>query len=305
MVPADIVFPVLVHLNGQLVPAERAAVSAFDRGFLFGDGVYEGIRAFGARIFAGLLHVQRMRAGLAETRIEGFDPAALLPLSLELLRANGLHDASIYWQVTRGAPRDVTDAGALRNRIPGRSSGYAPTVFGYGAPMPPVSAYLEPKAKRVAVRPDTRWLRGHVKSISQMGGVLAAYEADEDGAEDAILLRDGLVTEGIATNVFVSIGGEIVTPPEGGGLILPGVTRRILLDADPTIRVGEVTERDLRRADEVMLAGTFTMVAAATTLDGLPVGDGRVGPAARRLLKTLTGAVERELEGSAPVARRA
>lgn len=284
----------IVHLNGALVPAAQARVSPFDRGFLFGDGVYEGLRSFGGALVGLDAHVARLAEGLAECRIEGFDPRSIGPLTAHLLRANAMHDAFIYWQVTRGAPANLDDASSVRTRVPSGRARLTPTVFGFCTPLPPLHAYTEPPTRTAAVRPDTRWLRGHVKSISLIGGVLAALEADELGAEDAILVRDGKVTEGVATNVIIAGGGSIATPPVRALPILAGVTRRLLLEAEPSIEVREIPEAELRAADEVMLVGTSTMVTAVTALDGRPVGDGAAGPAARRLLASLVGAIRAE-----------
>jgi D-alanine transaminase len=286
---------VIVHLNGKLVGAESARVSPFDRGFLFGDGVYEGLRAADGVIVALGAHVERMRQGLAEARIHGFDVDALGELSAQVLDANGLADAFVYWQVTRGAPPiGRANAVELRSRAPAAGS-LTPTVLGFAGALPPVRTYVEPRTRSAIVRPDDRWTRGHIKSISLMGGVLAAYDAVEQGAEEPLLVRDGCVTEGVATNLFASIGGSIVTPPVGEGRILDGVTRRLLLGAEPSIRVAPIAEADLLRAEEIMLVGSATMLVSITRLNGRPVGDGGPGPQARRLLATLVGAIERDI----------
>ena len=120
----------IVHLNGSLLDADAARISPFDRGFLFGDGVYEGLRASRSHIIGLPEHVDRLRDGLAETRIAGFDPESLGPISHALLDANGLADAFIYWQITRGVP---LPGQPLRQRVPGAGP---PTVFGYAAPLP-------------------------------------------------------------------------------------------------------------------------------------------------------------------------
>jgi D-alanine transaminase len=285
---------VIVHLDGRLVPAAQARVSPFDRGFLFGDGVYEGLRSFGGAVVGLDAHVARLADGLGECRIKGFDPRSLGPLTADLLRANAMDDAFIYWQVTRGAPPNLDDPSAVRTRVPGGQAPLKPTVFGFCTPLPPLNAYREPPTRTAAVRPDTRWMRGHVKSISLIGGVLAALEADEQRADDAILVRDGGVTEGVATNVFIAKGGLIATPPVRALPILAGVTRRLLLEAEPSIEVREIAEAELRAADEIMLVGTSTMVTAVTALDGRPVGGGAAGPAARRLLASLVSAIRAE-----------
>lgn len=282
----------LVHLNGQLVPPEHASVSVFDRGFLFGDGVYEGLRTTagpsGAAVIIGdAEHEDRFAAGLREARIP-FDAARITSLTDELVRANNLVEAFVYWQVTRGTPAGA--AGPARPRVASKNT--SPTVVGFATPVQPVSAYVVPEVKKAAVRPDTRWLRGRLKSISLLGGVLAAYEADEQGADDAIMVRNGLATEGTATNLIIARGGTLVTPSLESAPMLAGVTRRLLVERDPTIVQRPVTEAELRSADEVMLVGTKTMLVSISHLDGAPVGVGQApGPMARRLLKTLVDAV--------------
>lgn len=294
----------LVHLNGRLVPADEARVSVFDRGFLFGDGVYEGIRTEAGVIVGQELHAERMRRGMEEMRMDAspyaFDPSALSYLTAELLEANGLREAAVYWQVTRGTPGPGEP---LRQRTPTRTM--KPTVFGYAIPTKAARTYVVPEARKAALRPDTRWERGHLKSIALLGGVLAAIEADEAGCDDAILYKGDLITEGTATNVlFVPRGGDhVVTPSLTSAPMLAGVTRVLLMEADPTIEERPVTVEELLSADEIMLAGTYTMVAAVTRLNDKPVGDaagrnGAPGPWATKLLRTLVGAIERDVHSS-------
>lgn len=285
----------IVHLDGSLVPGAEARVSVFDRGFLFGDGVYEGLRASDGHVIAIGAHVRRMREGLAKVRIEGFDPGALPEMTRELLRANGLEDAFVYWQVTRGVPAPGEPA---RARIPGRGCRMRPTVLGFATPQSPITSDMAPGVRTAVVAPDLRWRRGLIKCVSLMGGVLAAIEADEAGAEDAVMVREGLVAESVAANVFIAKDGVFATPALDSAPILAGVTRGLLLRADASIEERPVTEEELRQADEVMLVGTTTLVAAVTHLDGRPVGRGedagRPGPMCRRLMKTLLGAIERD-----------
>jgi len=284
---------VIVYLNNRLVPHEEATVSVFDRGFLFGDGVYEGLRTSRGVVIGLDRHCARMRAGLDEARIRGFDTNRVGPLVDELLAATGLSDAFVYIQVTRGVPADP----AARARVP--KPGTPPTVFAYATPVTPVDQCRVPESRTAALRPDTRWTRGHLKSISLLGGVLAAIEASEAGADDAIMHRDGLVTEGTATNVFAAINGRIVTPALACAPMLAGVTRALLMDADPEIEERPVSVEELKRADEIMLVGTRTMVAWVSTLDGAPVGNGAArdpGPHAQRLLDLLRSAIERDVD---------
>lgn len=283
------------------MPIERARISPLDRGFVFGDGVYEGLRAVavdggrGTHIVALGRHVDRMRLSLRECRIE-FDPAALEQASYDLLAANSLRDAFVYWQVTRGTPR--LDAGdPARTRVP--APGMAPTVFGYCAPQPPLSAFAEPARKTAVTLEDVRWSLGHIKSTSLMGNVLLTMAADRAGAEEAIFLRHGLVGEGSATNVLVAVEGphgerQVATPSLESVPILKGVTRSILLDAGCGIVERAVRAEELERASEIMVIGTTTMVASIVRLNGRSVGTGAPGPESKRLLKVLLSAIEGE-----------
>lgn len=287
----------IVHLNGRLIPAEQAAVSPFDRGFIFGDGVYEGMRSFAGRIHSPERHVRRMEAGLGESRI-GWDPARLEEMCEELVEANNLPDAFIYWQVTRGTPRQGQP---VRTRIP--SGPMDATVFGYCIPQPALEKFEKegPASVHCSVREDTRWTRGHLKSISLLGNVMAAIESTDAGAQDAILVREGLVGEGTCANLILAVpaaGGrtEVVTPSLDSVPILGGVTRAVLLEECRDIVARPVRIEELFRASELMLCGTTAMVTSVTKLDGRPVGGGEAGPVARRLLKSLTGFVRKELE---------
>lgn len=279
----------LVFLNGSLVPAEQATVSAFDRGFVFGDGVYEGLRAFAGRIRALDDHVARLAGGLREIRL-AWDATQLRQIVPVLLGANQLDDAFIYLQVTRGTPGSGQ---ARRARVP--DGPMPPTVFAFCVPAPTLERSLEPAGKTAMTVEDFRWQRGHIKSISLGANVMAALMADEHHEDDVIFVRDGLVGEGTATNVVVSLDGRLVTPALDSVSILSGVTRALALSGRSGIEVRPVTVAELRRADEVMLVGTLTMVASVVRLDGAPVGDGRVGPAARDLAQALAAQIRANL----------
>ncbi len=283
----------IVHLNGRLVPRESARIDPFDRGFLFGDGLYEGLRAFGSVIYGLDLHAERLRMALGESRLVGFDPDDLGALSAELLDANRLRDAFVYWQITRGAPAPGSASKDLRKRIPG-SEIPGPTVFGYCLPLPGVDECRAPKEVRAATVEDTRWTRCHIKSTSLMGNVLHAIEASERGEDDAIMLREDKATEASSTNLFVAKGGRIATPPVDRGLNLRGITREKLLRVRPDIEVREIAEAELHDADEIMLAGTITMIASVTRLDGRPVGRGGPGPEAAAVYEALVADIRKE-----------
>jgi D-alanine transaminase len=283
-----------VYLNGQIVPSERAMVSVFDRGYLMGDGVYEGLRSFRGRTHSVGRHVERFRFGLGQAGI-AWDPEQLEPLTDKLLAANNLADAFIYWQVTRGVPGPGQP---LRTRVP--AGPMTPTVFGFCAPQPVIETFETVPTCSAAVVEDCRWTRGRLKSTSLLGNILGAIEAAEAGAKEALMVRDGLVTEGSATNVILALptpdgGTELVTPSLDSVPILAGVTRARVLELDPHIHERAVREEELQLASEVILVGTTALVTSVTQLDRRPVGSGKAGPQARRLLGLFVGMVREEL----------
>lgn len=284
----------IVYLNGEFVPAERACVNVLDRGFLLGDGVYEGLRAFAGSVHIVDRHIRRMREGLAEARIE-WDPTHLGELSDRLMKAAGLRDAFLYWQVTRGVPSAGQPA---RTRVP--AGPMTPTVLGFCTPQPALESYTSPPTIQAAIVEDCRWTRGRLKSISMLGNVLAAIEAAEHGAREAVLVRDGLVTEACACNVILAVPGEggeteLVTPSLESVPILAGVTRQIILELDPSIVERPVLARELERASEVILVGTTSLVTSVTMLGGRPISGGVPGPHATRLLGTYIEHVRQDL----------
>lgn len=284
----------IAYLDGQFLPAHEARVSPFDRGFLFGDGVYEGLRAFSGRVRALDEHLQRMRRGLLEARID-FDTSRLAPLTNELLARNNLQDSFIYWQVTRGAPGPQDP---IRERIPSRP--LEPTVFGMPVPMPGLDSYREPMTCTGALVEDLRWKRGHVKSVSLLGNVLGAMEARDAGAVEAIMHADGLVSESCASNVLVAFPDRrIATPDLESTSILDGMTRRTILDIEPAIDVRPVMVDELRQVSEIMLCGTTAMVTSVVKLDGVTIGDGTPGPVARTLLDRFVATIRSEVGAAA------
>lgn len=292
---------VQIYLNGEIVSRDAARIDPFDRGFLFGDGVYEGLRAFGGHIVGMEGHIARLAGGLRDAGIP-WDAGRLRGVCEKVLAANGLADAFIYFQATRGVP---APGEPVRSRV--LTGEVRPTIFAYATPTPGLGVYTSPPTKSAITTPDMRWLRGLIKSTSLMGSVLAANEASHANADDAILIRtmvggEKLAGEGTSANLVAVIdrGGaagtgpgelEIVTPPLDGAPILAGVTRDILLQGAARrgieIRVRNLHEHQLLKAREIMLCGTLTMVTAITRLNGVAVGDGKVGQQARRLLGVL------------------
>ena len=270
-------YPPLVYLNGAFLPSDQAQVSVFDRGFVFADGVYEVIPAYGGRLFRLPQHLARLDNSLAGIRLS--NPLAARDwqaLFTRLVEAGGGADQYVYLQVTRGpAERDH----AFPKQI-------TPTVFAYSQALKyPEPAQLSAGVAAITV-PDIRWQRCDIKAIALLPNVLMRQQATEQGAAEAILLRDGRMTEGSASNIFIVLNGVLVTPPKGP-FILPGVTRDLALELARAHGLAceerAVTESELRGADELMLSSSTKELLPITRLDGKPVGSGQPGPLHARL----------------------
>jgi D-alanine transaminase len=290
----------LVYHDGQIVPATEARVSVFDRGFLFGDGIYEGLRAFDGWVRNLDDHVARMQQGLDEAGI-CWDASALHDLCPRLLDANNARDAFMYWQITRGTPKPGQP---VRARL--AEPDITPTIFGYCQPLPAVEGLREPTSCSAVTLPDTRWHKGHVKAVSLIANVMTARDAANAGGDEAIMLRDGRVSESCATNIFVAVpdgtgGHRLLTPPLDDVSILPGVTRQIILGLCPEIKVRPISAEELAGASEVFLTGTITTVKSVVQLDGKPVGTGTPGPIARDVLDRYTAFIAVQLAARAVV----
>lgn len=270
----------VAYLNGQFVPKAEAMIPVEDRGFIFGDGIYEVVRAIEGRLIAWPAHAVRLANGLAGLRIDatGTESATLEDVCGRLLRANGLAtgEATIYIQVSRGAaPRT--------HHFP--PAGTATTIYASASPFTP-NLEMRAKGAKGITYPDQRWARCDLKTVNLLGPVLARQAAAEAGAYEAILHRDGMVMEGAATNCFAVLDGALRTAPLTN-YILPGITRSLLLPiaAKLGLRVEEraITLRELAHVEELFVCGTTTDVQAIVTLDGAPVGSGTVGPQTARL----------------------
>jgi D-alanine transaminase len=269
-----------VYWNGEYVARDRAQVSVDDRGFVFGDGIYEGVRVIEGRLFEWHAHAVRMVNGLSGLRI-AFGPervAELEAVAGRLVRDNdlGRGEALVYLAVTRGAaPRS--------HGFP--PAGTPPSVF-VSATRLARSRERAPDGVRAIAFEDMRWSRCDWKTLNLLGSVLARQAAIEAGAFEAILVRDGLVTEGAATTVFAVIDGAVRTHPLSHR-ILPGITRTVVLacarDLGLTVREDAMTEAELRHASELFLCGTTTDITPVITLDGSPVATGTPGPITMKL----------------------
>lgn len=257
--------PRICYLNGDFLPLREARVSVLDRGFIFGDAVYEVIIASGGRIFALDEHLARLDRSLAAVLItnplHNHEWADLLN---RVVAENGGGEQSIYLQVTRG----------VAEREHGFPIGIAPTVFAMCRPLT-VKAGVECVA--ALVLPDNRWLRCDIKATALLPNILLRNQAIAAGAYEAILVRDEFVTEASASNVFVVHGGRVTTPPLSA-LLLAGVSRALLIDVllggDVAVDEAPVTLAMLHNADEVWLTSTTRDLVAVAHIDGAAVGNG-------------------------------
>ncbi len=264
----------IVYLNGTYLPREQALIPVEDRGFIFGDGIYEGVRAVDNRLFEWDAHAERMVNGLAGLRIAfgAADVAALKGVCETLVADNGFADgeAFLYLEVSRGA------APRTHNFPP---AGTAPTVFVVASKLN-VSRPQREVGVNAITYPDLRWKRRDWKTVNLLGNVLARQAAAEAGAYEAILHEDGIVTEGAATNVFAVIDGTLRSHPLTQR-ILPGITRKVVVDVIRELGLTLVEEPipfdRLAGAEEIFLCGSTTDVTPVISLDGAPVGTGAAG----------------------------
>ncbi len=273
-----------VYLNGQYVPRGEAMISVEDRGFIFGDGIYEVVRVVEGKVFTWDAHATRMAHGLDGLRIDraGTDSATMHTVLERLIAENGLTsgEATVYIQVSRGAATRV-------HHFP--PAGTKTTIYASPAAFKVNTAMRTNGAKGIT-HPDQRWARCDLKTVNLLGPVLARQAAAEAGAYEAIMHRDGMITEGAATNCFAVIDGVLRTAPLTN-YILPGITRGVLLEIarEQGIRYEErpFTLRELPFVQELFVCGTTTDVQAIVTLDEKPIADGKVGPITARLRDAL------------------
>jgi D-alanine transaminase len=269
--------PDIACVNGRFGPLADAVVSAEDRGFQFGDGVYEVIRTYHGQPFAIEAHLQRLeRSAQALHLSTGHAPAQWISLIHEGLRLSQYPDTKIYLQVTRGqAPRDHPFPHDL-----------APTTVLTFRELRPFEASTRQVGVNAITVDDVRWGRCDIKSVNLLANVLARQRAKEAGAFEAILVREDLVTEGSVSNVAVVRNGGIQTAPEGNR-ILSGVTRAIVLEMAKKeglpVLEDFVSRADLFAASEVFLTGTTVEILSVVRVDGRMIGDGRPGAVSRLL----------------------
>lgn len=268
----------IVFLNGSFLPIEEAKVPFMDRGFLFGDGVYEGVGVLDGRLIDNEAHLERLERSLREIRIPNpYTRAEWTRFEEELARRNGMTEGFIYFQITRGvAERDFV--------FPDNAT---PTVAMFTQAKSIAKAPAAETGIAVITVPDLRWKRRDIKSISLLAQVLAKQAAKEAGAQEAWMVEDGFVTEGGSSSAFiVTKAGSIVVRPLSHA-ILPGITRKSLLQLAQ--ETGIVLEERLFTVDEAydaaeaFLTSASNFVLPVVRIDGRPVGNGRPGPLTKRL----------------------
>ncbi|MGY4827422.1 D-amino acid aminotransferase [Sphaerotilaceae bacterium SBD11-9] len=271
----------LCYLNGEYLALRDAKVSVLDRGFMFGDGIYEAFPAYGRRVFRFDDHMARLARGLAKLRIANpFTEAQWLAHCRKLIAAQAADDQAVYIQVTRGV--------APRNHV--MPTDIEPTVFIMATPLAAPTAEQRHKGVACLTARDFRWERGDIKSTSLLGNVLARQMSADHGAAETILLRDGYLTEGSASNVWVVHEGALLGPPKSEHL-LEGVRyellRELCEEEGIAYNLRPVPEADLLAADEILLSSASKEVLPVTQLDGEAVGHGALrgkpGPVYARL----------------------
>lgn len=271
----------LCHLNGQTLPLRDAKVSVLDRGFIFGDGIYEVIPVYGRRCFRFDEHMARMGRSLAKLRIanpHGRD--GWLALVRELVAAQPSDDQLVYIEITRGV--------ALRDHV--MPEGITPTVFVMTSPMKPPSAEQRHQGVACVSARDFRWERGDIKSVSLLGNVLARQISADQGATETVMFRDGWLTEASGSNVWVVHEGALLGPPKSEH-VLDGIRVDLLAELCADVGIAynlrPIAESDVRSADELILTSATKEVLPVTRLDGEPVGHGALrgkpGPVYARL----------------------
>lgn len=283
----------VVYLNGKYTPKEKAFISVDDRGFLFGDGIYEVSAGYRGKLFRWPRHLARVQRGLAALRID-YDPSALEEVHLRLLAENDLARvpvAYIYLEITRGvAPR--------AHQFP--TTPVAPTVYLFaGEYHRPPSDRWERGFSSVTV-PDQRWARVDVKTIQLLPNVLGKQAAIDNGVDEIVYVKDGMAIEGALNNFFTVFGRTVVTHP-ASNQILAGISREVVLELCPKLgyRVEQkaITLAELYQADEAFHTGTLTEVKPCVQVDGRPIGTGKPGPVTRALYDAFLAEAERAAAG--------
>ncbi|MNR82670.1 D-alanine aminotransferase [compost metagenome] len=269
-----------VYLNGHMTPLSEAKISVLDRGFIFGDGIYEVIPVYAGKPFRPTQHLQRLLRGLNAIGIDNpHTEQEWLNLVRQVLAAAPSADQLAYIQVTRGVAR-------RSHAFP--NGELTPTVFIMVNPLTLPSEEARTKGVACVSMPDQRWLHCEIKSISLLGNVLAAQNAAEQNASESIQFRDGFLTEGSASNVWIVKQGILAGPPKDN-LVLEGIryglVEELCTENDIPFQLRRISRDEVFAADEVLLSSASKEILPVVTLDGLPIGNGQPGPIYQKLYK--------------------
>ncbi|MBL1294266.1 MAG: D-amino-acid transaminase [Thiotrichales bacterium] len=263
------------YINGKFVPLSEVTISPLDRGFIFGDGVYEVIPVYHGVAFRLDEHLLRLNNSLSAIRLDNpYSDERWATVLNQLIEENQAGDQSLYIQITRGvAERD--------HAFPETS---AATIFAMSKPLP---TSQQAPIKAITLQ-DIRWQWCHIKSTALLGNLLLRQQAIDKGCQEAILLRDGVLTEGAASNVFIVKDGIILTPKKSNQ-ILPGITRDIVVELaeenNVAIAETEISEQQLLSADEIWVTSATKEIAPVIELNGEPINSGKIGPACQVMQK--------------------
>ncbi len=277
----------MVFINNRFVPIEEAYFSPFDRGFLFADGVYESIRTYNKKLFRYEDHLERLKRSLRETRIDFTELDPLENIIYELMIKNEIdEEALVYIQITRGSAFPRTHS-FPKEKI-------SPTIFIFVQELND-NKEEQTNGVKVILHEDVRWLRCDIKSTSLLPVVLASQKATEENAAEAILLRDGMITEGTHTNFFAVKNETLYTAPNSR-LILEGITRKVVLELCERFKIDyreEFIEKDdLKSFDEFFITSTTKEITPVTSIDYWTINEGNPGKITKSLQSLFKKIVE-------------
>ncbi len=269
-----------VYLNGEFIPFADARVPITDRGFLFADSVYEVIPVYNGQPFRVVDHLERLYRSLAAIRLTlTMNISQWQSVLTDLVNKNGGGNQAVYLQVTRGV---------MPTRQHTFSDNLQPTTLAMSMPLPTTSIDTLRQGVSAIVLPDCRWAHCSIKSTALLPNVLLNQQANDANASEAILVRDGIVTEGTSSNVFIVKDNVIMTPMKSD-CILGGITRDVVIEVAKQhqipIQETTVTEAQLTTADEIWLTSSTREVRPVTTLDNRPVGTGKTGPMWQQIIE--------------------
>jgi len=270
----------IAYFNGEFIPLAEAKISAMDRGFMFGDGIYEVIPVYRHQCFRLLEHIKRLEDGLAAIRLASPHTQQEWQTLIESInKKNPLPQQSIYLQITRGPATIRT------HNFPEKVQ---PTIFAYTTPLGNQNIDELAAGFKAVTLPDTRWAYCHIKTITLLPNILLKEQAMQQGAVEAILIRDGIAIEGTASNLFIVKNNKIITPPHSP-VMLPGITRDLVMEVAKNLSIEvcetQVPEAELYTADEVWITSSTKEVMPIIQINDKIIANGKVGPMWQRVIE--------------------